>query len=172
MALWFRPRAVDPQVRARLPIEPGERILAGTRNADGTWHVGTDQALYLAQPDGWHRLPWERIDQATWDRDSERLVVVELADFGEPQPRHEIAMPEPGSLLELVRERVTASIMLTRHVPVSGSRGLQVIARRSPATDGEVDWSVRLDDALDPTDPEVVRAMERALAEARSELGV
>jgi hypothetical protein len=168
---WSRRSPVDADVLSALPTEPGERALAAT-HVDGRWHVGTDRALYLRQDVDWHRIPWERIDQASWDRDTERLVVVEVADYGQPQPRHEVAMDDPGQLLELVRERVTASILLSRHVPVPGSRGLQVIARRSPAAGGDVDWSVRLADSLDPADPEVARAVEAALAEARSELGV
>lgn len=163
---------VEPEVWRQLPTAPGERPLTAAHDADGGWLVGTDRALYLDADDGWRRLPWHRIDHARWDRDTERLVVVEIADFGEPQPRHEIAMTEPGSLLELVRERVTASILLTRHVPVPGSRGLQVVARRSPVADGEVDWSVRLADSLDPSDPEVARAVEQAIVEAGDELGV
>jgi hypothetical protein len=162
---------VDAEILAQLPTETGERALAATQ-VDGEWHVGTDRALYLRTDSGWHRIPWQRVDQATWDRDTERFVVVEVADFGQPQPRHEIAMADPGQLLELVRERVTASILLSRHVPVPGSRGMQVIARRAPVPGGEVDWSVRLAESLDPADPQVVRAVEEALAEARSELGV
>jgi hypothetical protein len=172
MTRWSRHRVIDPETWARLPSEPRERPLAATRDADGEWLVGSDRALYLPAADGWRRLPWHRIDQARWDRDTERLVVVEVADFGDPQPRLEVAMTDPGQLLELVRERVTASILLTRHVPVAGSRGLQVVARRSPVAGGEVDWSVRLADSLDPHDPHVARAVEEALAEARDELGV
>jgi len=153
-------------------MEPGERVLAGARDAVGRWHVGTERALYVAHDDGWRRIPWERVDHGTWNRDTERFVVVEVADFGRPRPRHEIEMAEPGQLLELVRERVTASILMTRHVPVPGSKGLQVIARRPPVTEGEVEWSVRLPDSLDAADPAVSAAVERAIAEAQAELGV
>lgn len=172
MARWKRRGSVDADTVAQLPTESGERVLAGTRAAADRWQVGTDRALYLAGDDGWRRIPWQRVDQATWDRDTEALVVFEVADYGEPRPRHEIVMAEPGHLLELVRERVTASIMLTRHVPVAGSDGLQVIARRAPVTGGDVEWSVRLADSLDPDDPAVSRAVELALAEGRAELGL
>jgi hypothetical protein len=168
---WTRRSPVDADVWADLPTEPGERALAATRS-DDAWLIGTERALYLRLDSDWHRIPWERVDQATWDGDTERLVVIEVADYGQPQPRHEIAMDEPGQLLELVRERVTASVLLSRHVPVSGSRGLQVVARRSPVAGGEVDWSVRLADSLDPDDPQVARAIQQALADARAELGV
>ena len=163
---------VDADVASKLPTEAGERLLAATRDATGRWLVGSDRALYVPHDDGWHRMPWQQIDQATWDRESESLVVVEIADYGQPQPRHEFAVAEPGQLLELVRERVTASVLLTRHVPVPGSQGLQLVARRAPVAGGVVDWSVRLAESLDPSDPDVLRAVERALTEAKADLGV
>jgi hypothetical protein len=172
MARWRRRGSIDAQTVAALPTEAGERVLAGAQDDAGRWHVGTDRALLLTRDDAWHRLPWQRVDQATWDRDTERFVVVEVADYGRPQPRHVIGMAEPGQLLELVRERVTASIVLSRHVPVQGSDGLQVVARRAPVAGGEVEWSVRLADSLDPDDPRVLAAVERALAEGRAELGL
>ena len=57
------------------------------------------------------------------------------ARWGEQRPEHAFAIDEPGRLLELVRERVTASVVLQRHVPVDGRRGVRVIARRAPAAD-------------------------------------
>ena len=172
MARWSRRSVVDADVASELPTEAGERPLAATRDAVGRWLVGSDRALYLPGDDGWRRLPWERVDQASWDRESEALLVVEVADFGHPQPRHEIVVVEPGQLLELIRERVTASVLLTRHVPLPGSEGLQVVARRAPVAGAEVDWSIRLGDSLDPSDPEVIRAVERGLADAQADLGV
>lgn len=173
MVRWKRHGGVDAETVARLPTAAGERVLAGAQDATSRWQVGTDRALYVARGDDtWHRIPWQRIDQGTWDRDTERFIVIEVADYGLPQPRHEIAIPEPGRLLEFVRERVTASILLTRHVPVPGSDGLQVVARRPPVAGGEVEWSVRLADSLDAGDPEVSGAVERALTAAKAELGV
>ena len=162
---------VPPAVGERLRLAPGERVLAGAADADGRWIVGTDRALHLPADDGGQVLAWEDVDRASWDDDTERLVVVEVADFGETQPRHELALRDPMRLLDLIRERVTASVLLTRHVPVAGSRGLKVVARRSPTRQGEVIWSTWLDDGLDPADPEVRRAVEEGLAAARTELG-
>ena len=112
------------------------------------------------------------MDRASWDEDSERLDVVEVADFGERQPRHRLALHDPRRLLDLVRERVTASVLLTRHVPVAGSRGIKVVARRSPTRQGDVIWSTWLDDGLDPADPGVRRAVDEGLEAARAELGL
>jgi hypothetical protein len=154
-----------------LDLVPGERVLAGAPDSDGVWVVGTDRALHIGVGQPARKLAWEQIDRASWDEETERLVVVEVADFGMPQPRHELAVRDPRRLLDLVRERVTASVLLTRHVPVSGSRGLKVVARRSPTRQGDVVWSTWLGEGLDPADPEVARAVDEALAAARAELG-
>ena len=172
MARWSRRSVVDAEVASQLSTETGERLLAATRDANGRQIVGSDRALYVPVDGGWHRMPWQRIDQATWDRETEALVVIEVADYGQPQPRYEFAVPEPGQLLEFVRERVTASVLLTRYVPLPDGEELQVIARRAPVADSEVDWFVRLGDTLDPSDPSVVRLVEQALADAQDELGV
>jgi len=166
-----RTPSVPAEVRRRLDLEPGERVLAGAVDSAGDWHVGTDRALHLASGAGWRRLPWERVDRAGFDDESGRLRVVEVADFGEPEPTYDLALVEPRRLLELVRERVTASVLLSRNVPVAGSRGVKVVARRSPVG-GPVEWSFLLDDGLRPDDPRVVAAVAAGRADAEAELGV
>ena len=59
---------------------------------------------------------------------------------------------EPQALLQLVRERVSASVVLQRGRIVEGKRGLKVIGRRSPAG-GPIRWMFEYDDGLDPDDP-------------------
>ena len=168
---WWRRDALPTEIAASLPLEQGERVLASTRATGDRWHVATGHALYIAEDVGHRRIPWHRVDRAAWDRDAERLVVVEVADFGQPEPRHTLEVTEPSRLLEVVRERVTASVLMTRHVPVAGSRGLKVVARRAPAGSDEVQWSFWLDEGLEPDDPLVREAVERGLVEARAELG-
>jgi len=151
-------------------LTTGERVLAGAVDGDGRWHVGTDRALHLADGERWCRVPWERVDRAGFDDETERLRVVEVADLGQPEPTHVLALVEPRRLLDLVRERVTASVLLTRNVPVGGSRGVKVVARRAP-TGGPVEWSFWLDPGLDPADPRVRAAIDAGRAVAEAELG-
>lgn len=158
------------EVRHRLALEARERVLAGAVDEAGDWHVGTDRALHVASGAGWRRLPWERVDRADFDDESGRLRVVEVADFGEQEPTYELALVDPRRLLELVRERVTASVLLSRNVPVAGSRGVKVVARRSPIG-GPVEWSFVLDDGLRPDDARVVAAVAAGRADAEAELG-
>ena len=156
----------------RLPLEQGESPLATSADREGRWYVGTARALLVPEGDDWRRVPWESVERATWDRDGERLIVIETADFGEPQPTYRAALPDPERLLELIRERVTASVVIKVFEPVEGKRGITVSGRRSPHTDDELVWSVLVDPGLDERSPEVRAAAERALAAARSELGM
>ena len=154
--------------RPRVDVAPGERVLAWTEATTGEVLAGTREALYL----GGTRLAWEDVEAADWDRETEVFRVIEVGTWGEVRGEHRFVIGEPRRLLELVRERVTASVLLVRHVPIEGRRGLRVIARRSPAGDRGVRWLYEYDAGIDPGDPVVRLAAENALADARSEVGL
>ena len=158
-------------VRRALPLADSEAVLGAAADPDGRWYVGTTSALLVPDGSAYRRIAWEVIERARWDRDHETLVIEEVAAFGQPEPRHQARLPEAGSLLRLIRERVTASVVLKRFVPVEGKRGLTVIGRRAPGSDGPVEWSFLLDPALSPDDRLVRAAADQALEEAERELG-
>ncbi len=149
-------------------VAPGERVLAWTTTSDGGVLAGTRDAAYLP---GGVRLPWEQVESADWDVDAERFTIVEVGTWGQERAVHELAVPEPRTVLELVRERVTASIVLQRHVPVHGKRGVRVIGRRAPSGRHAILWLTEYDVGVEPDDPAVARAAEGALTAARGEVG-
>jgi hypothetical protein len=155
-----------------LPLEQGESVLAAAADRHEQWYAGTARALLVPEHDGWRRIPWETVERATWDRESEELLVVETADFGEREPTYRASLPDPERLLELVRERITASVVIKVFEPVAGKRGITVSGRRSPHSDAEITWSVLVDPGLDERSEPVRTASRRALAAARSELGL
>ncbi|HWI44006.1 MAG TPA: hypothetical protein VNS81_10325 [Nocardioides sp.] len=160
-----------PSLRSRgfsLAVGPGERVLA-TAPVTGTEEVvgGTRDALYLPQ-----RVPWEQVAAADWDQDASVLTVVEVAAFGEPSPTRRLHLEPSARFLQLVRERVTASIVLQRHVAVLDRRGVRVLGRRAPGRPGPLTWFVEYDAGLDPADPRVVEVVEAALAAARADVGL
>ncbi|MFY0407262.1 hypothetical protein [Solicola sp. PLA-1-18] len=169
---WTPSRSVPGDVLAALHTEPGERALASARDADGGWLVGTDRALHRTDGDGWAVHPWESLEGASWNREDGELVVVEIAEFGEVEPRHVHRIEAPGRLLELVRERVTASIVARRAVPVRRGFDLQVVVRRSPTRTGDTTYSFVLDPGLEPDDDDVRAAVRRGVAEVRQDLGL
>ena len=131
--------------------------------------VGTRDALHLL-PDQ-HRIPWEEVQAADWDRDSDRLVVSEVGEWGQQRPEHQFTIQEPGRLLELVRERVTASLLLQRQATLAGRRGVRVIARRAPRGNRPIRWVYEYDEGIDPQDPVVQRVARELLAQAHEEVG-
>ena len=155
--------------RPVLEVAAGERLLAWATTTDGTVVGGTRDALYLGTG---ARIAWESIEAADWDNETSVLTVSEVGTWGEARPEHRIGIDEPGRLLELVRERVTASVLLQRHVPIEGRRGVRVIARRAPGADSGVAWVYEYDEEIDPDDPRVRLVAAQALARARDELGL
>ena len=156
----------------RIDLGAGERLLAWAEAGAGGVAGGTRQAFYLSTPgEDPVRVPWEGVEAAEWDSDRSTLQVAEVGSWGEQRVVHEIVLEVPGDLLPLVRERVTASIVLQRHIPVTGRHGLRVIGRRPPAGDAPIAWFYEYDAGVDPDDPRVRRAAAAALAQAKADTG-
>ena len=161
-------RNATPDAVRRAPVAAGEKVLAGVVAEDGTVAVGTRDALYVGE----RRVPWETVERADWSQDTTTLTVVEVGTWGDRRPVHTLVVAQPGRFLELVRERVTASVVLQRHVPVNGRRGVFVIARRAPRGNQPLSWVYEFEEGVDPDDPAVRLAAEEALAQARDEVGL
>jgi hypothetical protein len=162
-----------PVVRAAR-LRSGERVLAATAANDGTWLLGTRDAFVVVRGNQEEplRLPWEDVERADWDGDAERFRILEVGRFGEPRPEHGFLLDDPGLLVQMVRERVTASVVMQRRVTLGGRQGFFVIARRPPSGSGEITWAFEFDRGVDPDDPDVQRATEQALRMAAEELGL
>jgi hypothetical protein len=164
------------RARAPITVAAGERLLAWAEADSGALVGGTRDALYVAEQVAGSpgpaetRIPWEQVESVDWDKDASVLRVSEVGSWGERRPEHAFTIDEPGRLLELVRERVTASVVLQRHVALQGKRGVRVIARRAPRGDRPLQWVYEYDEGPDPDDPFVRHAAAEALAAARDEV--
>ncbi len=166
-----RLRASLPAAVRQVKVARGEKALAGALTKSGDPVVGTRAALYLPGEE-LRRIPWEQVQQAEWDPDEEAFRVSEVGEWAEARPVHVLEISEPGRLLELVRERVTATVLLQRHVPVRDGVGFFVIARRPAVGSDELTWLVEFQEGLDPTAPEVRRLVTDAVARAKDEVGL
>jgi hypothetical protein len=160
-----------PNRRPAIELAPGESELARASSETGLV-VGSREALYVPTSVGHVRVPWEQVESADWNRDGDVLRVREVGTWGQLRPEYLLTIADPGRLLELVRERVTSTVVLQRHVAVDGARGVRVIARRAPSGRREVTWLFEYDEGVDPDDPQVARAADRALAAAREDVGL
>lgn len=160
--------------RPGLAVAAGERLLAWAIGDDGALVGGTRDALYVQHPGeaAPARIPWETVQAADWDRDTGFLRVSEVGSWGQDRREHDILLDDPRRLLQLVRERVTATVVLVRHAPVVGRRGVRVVARRAPGGDRHLTWVFEYDEGIDPADPAVRRLADEALAAAREEIGL
>lgn len=159
----MRRRTTAPRLASK------ERVLAWCEADQGRQLAGTRAALYVLPQE--RRIGWEDVQAADWDRETSLLSLAEVGEWGQRRPEHRFSIEEPGRLLELVRERVTASVMLERHASLRGSRGVRVIARRSPEGDRPIRWVYEFDNGIDPDDPEVRETARALLAQAHEELG-
>jgi len=146
--------------------------------ADGTQVVGSDRALHFG--DG-ETLAWHQVDQARWLEATNTLEVLTLPSDLEPARTHRVTIPVPGRLPELVRERVTSSIVVSERLTLSTatarSVGVRIVARRVPDGDGVqanggVRWSVIYDDGAPRSDPLLQSAAREAVAALQTRLGV
>jgi hypothetical protein len=160
----MRLRRTPPPVE----VAAGEKVLAWAASVPEGAVAGTGAAVYLP---GGRRIPWEQVEAADWDRASETLRVTEVGSWGEERPAHSFVLAEPALLLQLVRERVTATVVLQRHVAIRDGRGVRVIARRAPTGSRDLSWLFEYDEGIDPADPFVDHAAQEALAVARDEVG-
>ena len=136
--------------------------LASARTVTGEEVMGTRDALVT----GDREVRWEQILTADWDADSGTLRVALV----EPEILL-FELVEPALLLQLVRERVTASVVLSRRIPLEDGLGFVLMARRPPAG-GEVSFTCEYDQGVDPDSPEVLEAARTAVRSARDELGL
>jgi hypothetical protein len=168
----FLPRTTSLPEHVRAAV--AAKVLASAEGVDGTWLVGTRDALVVV-PAGGDRtvtLPWERVHRADWDVETSTLTVEPVQEYGAPVVPMVFEVPAPGPFLQLLRERVSASIVVQRRVVLERKRGITVIGRRPPSGSGEVTWAYELDRGIDPEDPAVRAAAEAGLREAQESLGL
>ncbi len=165
----------------------GERVLAASLAADGSYAIATNVALHYVTPGllqvdshlgggaqkssaadaGW-RLPYEDILRAEWDDED---GVLRISEPSLPNGSTEIPLASPGAVPETVRERVTATVVVSHHVALRGRRGVWLSARRAPGT-ADVRWTALFDAGLDPSDPDLRALAATALEELRQTTGV
>lgn len=160
-------RAARPDIE----VASGERLLAGATARDGALVGATRDAFYVVVDGVVRRIPWEQVEAATWDSDTDTFRLTEVGSWGEVRHPVEVELDDSRRLLDLVHERVIASVVLQRHVRVDGRRGLRVIARRAPRGDQPIQWVYEYDEGIDPADPDIRTLAEQALATAQADVG-
>ena len=165
-------RGLPKEIRARLGIPAGERIIAWgsgvtSRGAEAVYAVATDRALYLDA--GGERLPWDRINRAQWDEPMLDLVVIGVE--GQPDRLVRVPLGVGSSLPAAVHAQVTESVVVSERLQLGDGVAALAVARRS-SDEGTIWWSIVFDSGHDPKDPELRARADQALAELRDALGI
>ncbi len=155
--------------RDEVEMDRHEKVLGSARSPAG-WVVATTHALWLPDRTGMSRLGWESIDNASWDRDTAALEVLQAAQMGSRPRRWHLRMDDDRDLLLVIKERIRSTVVATRQVALDGDRGVMVVARRPPGSD-RFTWAVSVDPGIDVDDSGVRAQIEDALAGLQADLG-
>lgn len=143
-------------------LEEGERVLVTAESPDGGV-TATDRRLIW--PTG--SINWYEVEKATWNGDAETLDVVPVA-ASEHRQTYRLPITKPGRLVDVVREQVVGSVVISRYVPLDGRRGVRVSGRRK--ADGSLVWQAVVDAGLDPDDPQLRPHLDAAVRTVRREV--
>ncbi len=165
MAVRWKRTELGEDVYERLDVLPKERVLAWADDGAGRPVVATETALHMQRvPPEYARLGWDQIERASYEAGT--LTVVLGESLGGATLRVPVG-PE-RQLPVVVRDRITASVVVDRFVALSGDDGVRIVGRRGP--DGTIAWRVELDPALDGDDA-ARTASQVAFDEVRAEVG-
>jgi hypothetical protein len=157
------------QVRARLVLEPGERVLAAAPLQAERWLVATTRALHVVESTGEsERHGWDQVAGAVWSGTASMLQVTWVDESRQLQV--ELAA-DAGFLPEVIRERVEASVVISRRIEVSGRRGVRVAVRRS-APGAELSTQVVADRGVDLAEPALAARVAAELTDLREQTGM
>lgn len=170
---WSRARGLEPDAyaswRATLAEVPGRqpRILAWTADSDGGPVVLSPAALSVRRGGDWRHVGWHEIERGGWNAETGQL---RWQSYG--GARGAVSLSEPAKVPAVFQERVAASIVFERFVPLPdrGDRGVVVNGRRDLA-DGpvEIDWHATLTRGVTWRTPGVRELADAAISDVRRE---
>jgi hypothetical protein len=161
--------ALPADVRASLRLHRGERTLDWAEGPAG-WVVATTHALWVPGRSGLERIGWEEVDTASWVHDEQVLTVVQAAPLGGRARQRTLRLHDVADLLLVVKERVRATMVLSRRIDLGAGSGVAVVARRAPGSD-TLAWTVSVDGGVDVSDPRVRSLIEDALRDLKAQVG-
>lgn len=112
-----------------------ERLLASTRvGPSERWVLATSYGLVEVGPGAQAvtRRPWHEVDAASWSREASTLTVTWVDGSRAAQ----WALADERLFLQVVRERVQASVVLVEDVPLPGRRVVRAAIRQDLTTHG------------------------------------
>jgi hypothetical protein len=158
---------------AGLPIRPGERVLTLDHAPVGSLVAATAAAVYLSDQGEpgrtWSRVGWEEVIRTGWD---DRRRILALTGAGPSGMwREELAVDRDSALVELARERVSATLLASAAIRYRDRICAVVMARRLPGS-GKVIWVTLLNQTGDTEDQAVRAKAAAAIAALGAQTGI
>jgi hypothetical protein len=172
MALFEKRRRppLPDGVRAAVPLDGTERVLAWARDESSGGHiVATTHHLAFVRSDRelqWQR-PWHEAESGSWQGDSSLLTVTWVDHRNPAQWR----VTEPSLLQQALRERIQASVVVADEFRTQSRRSVRVVIRQDLATGALLEQTIPGRGA-DLTDPAVAAEAASRMARLRSEVGL
>ncbi len=151
-------------------LRRGERLLANSE-VPGGWALATTHALHVVtlagtRPTAVRAVRWLDVRDAVVVP-AEQVLDLRLVDGS----TWSVTLGRrPGRLTQVVRDRVTNSVLLSRFVEVAGERGVQLAVRRDPA--GRLCLQRLADEGVDLSDRTVAHDVAEAEAALRAQVGL
>jgi bifunctional DNA-binding transcriptional regulator/antitoxin component of YhaV-PrlF toxin-antitoxin module len=168
MALLRRRTHLPDDVRRRLVLAPGDRLIAFAELTDG-WVVASVHRLHVVR-EGADVLarPWSDVDGARLDPATSELVVTWVD--GSPASVLALADDRSTALPRAVHDRVQSSVVHSERVPLLSGSVVRVALRRHP--DGTLLTQVIGTGDVDLADPVTAAAVDAAEARVREAAGL
>lgn len=156
---------------AGYPLAAGERVLATAATPEGWDVVATSRGLQYRDGDAGELVDYASMLDVRWASDTGRLDILVAGPDGRPGHQLSLELSEPGQLPATVRERVQASIVVTRRVQVRDHGQCTVAIRRDPDGHGPLFVQMTYAPGTDPTDPELSAQVAEAVEALSAQLG-
>lgn len=161
-----------PSLPAEVSSALGERardVLSFARDARSTAYVvGTKTHVYAVRPTSVDLdRPWHLVDTGTWD-DETRTLTVRWVDRA---PASVWVFEEQSTFMQVLRERVQASVVLADEVDLGAKRRARVVVRKDLAT-GSLMGQTILGRGVRSSDPGVREETKAALDRLREQVGL
>lgn len=151
-----------------ITIPKGERVIArGTQVIGEQSHevVATNIALRARDL----TLRWDQIESATWDEPT--LLLTVRRDPAGALERLTMQLEGTRSLIESIRDRVTASVLTSQRRALPSGEVATFAARRR-SDDGSISWTVVFDGNPDLSNPQIRHEADAVLTDLRESLGI
>ncbi|MCE1179532.1 MAG: hypothetical protein LWW86_10975 [Micrococcales bacterium] len=166
-----RREQLSPGVREALGLASGERLLAwATEDGTGRVVAATNHRL-VTVTSGAAELSaaWHEISRGSWSQEAAMMSVFFADDRFPVQWRFDEG--EPRLLLQTIRERVQASVVLAQEVNLGPQQVAQTALRKDLAT-GEISEQTVLGKGARRDDPELAMAVRETLDALREQIGI